>query len=207
MQDVMVIEDPSAAAASLDPLRARLLRELAAPSSAAALAAKVGLPRQKVNYHLRALEDHGLVALLEERRKGNVMERVLQATAASYIISPAALAVVEPDPERLRDRFSAYWLLALAARTVREVGRLLAGAVAAGRQLATFAADGEITFASAASRAAFATELGAEVARLAAKYHDPSATGGRRHRLVVVLHPALKPDAATGSAPDQEVQP
>jgi hypothetical protein len=87
------------------------------------------------------------------------------------------------------------------------VGRPLAGAVAAGQQLATFAADGEITFASAASRAAFATELGAEVARLAAKYHDPSATGGRRHRLVVVLHPALKPDAATGSAPDQEVQP
>lgn len=194
VQDIVVIEDAAAAAASLDPLRARLLRELASPSSAAGLAAKVGLPRQKVNYHLRSLEEHGLVALVEERRKGNVMERVLQATAASYVISPAALSVVQPDPAHVRDRFSAYWLLALASRMVREVGRLLAGAVAAKQQLSTYAVDGEITFASAASRAAFAAELGAEVARLAAKYHEPSAPGGRRHRLVVALHPALRED-------------
>ena len=216
MQDVAVIENAAAAAASLDPLRARLLRELATPSSAAGLAAKVGLPRQKVNYHLRSLEEHGLVALVEERRKGNVMERVLQATAASYVISPAALAVVQPDPGHLRDRFSAYWLLALASRMVREVGRLIAGAAAARKQLATFAVDGEIAFASAASRAAFAEELGAEVARLAAKYHDAAAPGARRHRLVVALHPSLKEDAAAAQraagtaaeiATEKEVQP
>ena len=216
MQDVAVIEDAAAAAASLDPLRARLLRELATPSSAAGLAAKVGLPRQKVNYHLRSLEEHGLVALVEERRKGNVMERVLQATAASYVISPAALAAVQPDPGQLRDRFSAYWLLALASRMVGEVGRLIAGATAARKQLATFAVDGEIAFASAASRAAFAEELGAEVARLAAKYHDAAAPGARRHRLVVALHPSLKEDAAAAQraagtaaeiATEKEVQP
>ncbi|GHG42581.1 transcriptional regulator [Sinomonas cellulolyticus] len=197
-----MIEDAAAAAASLDPLRARLLRELAAPSSAAGLAAKVGLPRQKVNYHLHALEEHGLVELVEERRKGNVMERVLQATASSYVISPSVISLVQPDPEHLRDRFSAYWLVALAARLLRDVGRLLSGAVAARQQLATFAVDGEVTFASAASRAAFASELGAEVARLAAKYHDPGAAGGRKHRLVVALHPALKEDPNP-----KEVQP
>jgi DNA-binding transcriptional ArsR family regulator len=202
MQEVVVIEDAAAAAASLDPLRARLLRELAAPSSAAGLAAKVGLPRQKVNYHLHTLEEHGLVELVEERRKGNVMERVLQATASSYVISPSVISLVQPDPEHLRDRFSAYWLVALAARLLRDVGRLLSGAVAARQQLATFAVDGEITFASAASRAAFASELGAEVARLAAKYHDPGAAGGRKHRLVVALHPALKEDPNP-----KEVQP
>lgn len=216
MQDVVVIEDAAAAAASLDPLRARLLSELATPSSAAGLAAKVGLPRQKVNYHLRSLEDHGLVTLVEERRKGNVMERVLQATAAAYVISPAALAVVQPDPGHLRDRFSAYWLLALASRMVREVGRLIAGASAARQQLATFAVDGEIAFASAASRAAFAEELGAEVARLAATYHDATAPGARRHRLVVALHPSLKEDSGAaekavektvGKPAEKEIQP
>ncbi|MEA5457039.1 helix-turn-helix domain-containing protein [Sinomonas sp. JGH33] len=206
MQDVVVIEDAAAAAASLDPLRARLLRELATPSSASGLAAKVGLPRQKVNYHLRSLEEHGLVELVEERRKGNVMERVVQATAAAYVISPAALAAVQPDPRRLRDRFSAYWLLALASRMVQEVGRLLIGATAEQRQLATFAIDGEITFASAAARAAFAEELGAEVARLASKYHDAKAPGGRRHRLVVALHPSLRESTDT-AAPNEEIQP
>src|SRR6478609_5740965 len=123
MFEVAVIESASAAEASLDPTRARLLAELAEPGSATTLAAKVGLARQKVNYHLRMLEQHGLVELVEERRKGNVTERVLQATAASYVISPSALAAVSPDPVRFADRFSAFWLLALAGRMVQEVGK------------------------------------------------------------------------------------
>ncbi len=76
MHDVTVIDDPAAAEASLDPIRARLLSALAQPGSATTLAAKTGLTRQKVNYHLRALEQHGLVELVEERRKGNCNERV-----------------------------------------------------------------------------------------------------------------------------------
>jgi DNA-binding transcriptional ArsR family regulator len=91
MFEVAVIEAPAAAEASLDPMRARLLAELAEPASATVLAARVGLARQKVNYHLRALERHGLVELVEERRKGNVTERMMRATAASYVISPTAL--------------------------------------------------------------------------------------------------------------------
>src|ERR687896_20030 len=130
MFDVAVIEDPAAAEVSLDPVRARLLAELAEPSSATMLAAKVGLARQKVNYHLRALERHGLVQLVEERRKGNVTERWLRATAAAYVISPSVLGAVEPDPERARDRLSARWLLALATRLVRDVGELITGATA-----------------------------------------------------------------------------
>ena len=172
MLDIEVIEDPAAAEASLDPIRTRILRELAEPGSATQLAAKVGLPRQKVNYHLKALERHGLVELVEERRRGNVTERILRATAASYLISPAALASVAPDPHRFSDRFSAFWLLALAARMVQEMGQLIAGAAAARQKLATFAIDGEITFRSAADRAAFAEELGVAVTRLVDKYHD-----------------------------------
>src|SRR5205814_1143303 len=147
---VAVIESPSAAEASLDPLRSRLLAELAEPRSAAALADRLGLARQKVNYHLRALERHGLVELVEERRKGNVIERLLRATAASYVISPAALAGLQPDPASKPDRLSAFWLMALAARLVRDVGSLITGAARARKRVATFAIDGEIRFASAA---------------------------------------------------------
>lgn len=91
MRDVEVIESAEAAAAALDPVRARLLGELAVPSSAAGLAARVGIARQKVNYHLKALEAHGLAVLSEERRHGGITERVLQASAASYVVSPAAV--------------------------------------------------------------------------------------------------------------------
>ena len=191
MLDVTVIDDPAAAEASLDPLRARLLAELAQPASATMLAARLGVPRQKVNYHLRALERHGLVELVAERRKGNVNERLLRATAASYVISPSALAAVAPDPASAPDRLSARWLLALAAQLVRDLGDLLAGASKAGKPLATFAIDGQVRFASATDRAAFADELAATVTALVARYHDQSAPGGRDHRVVVALHPTI----------------
>jgi DNA-binding transcriptional ArsR family regulator len=194
MLDVAVIEDPAAAEVSLDPVRARLLAELAEPASATMLAARVGLPRQKVNYHLRALERHGLVVLVEERRKGNCTERVLRATATSYVISPAALGAVEPDPRRAPDRVSAAWLLALASRLVRDLGDLTSGAARARQRVATFALDGEVRFASAAERAAFAEELAGAVADLIARYHDPDAPGGRDHRLVLALHPSVQPE-------------
>ena len=205
MLDVTVIENPAAAEASLDPVRSRLLAELSQPGSASSLATKIGLPRQQVNYHLRTLERHGLVELVEERRKGNVTERVLRATAASYLISPVALQSVAPDPRRFADRFSAFWLLALAGRMVQEMGKLITGAAAARQKLATFAIDGEITFRTAADRAAFAEDLGVAVTRLVDKYHH-SGAGGRKHRLVVALHPALKPQTTdpTSAIPAKE---
>ncbi|MEU4830186.1 helix-turn-helix domain-containing protein [Streptosporangium sp. NPDC023615] len=192
MQEIAVIEDPAAAEVSLDPIRARLLAELSEPGSATMLAAKVGLPRQKVNYHLKTLEAHGLVEMIEERRKGNVNERIMRATAASYVISPTALASVEPDPARSPDQLSASWLLAVAARLVRDVGTLITGAARVRRRVATFAIDGEVRFASAADRAAFAAELAEAVTSLVSKYHDESAERGRDHRIVVALHPSTK---------------
>jgi DNA-binding transcriptional ArsR family regulator len=192
--EVSVIEDPEAAEVSLDPIRTRLLAELAEPASATAVAARVGLPRQNVNYHLRTLEEHGLIELVEQRRKGNMTERVLQATALSYVISPAALAAVQPDPSRAPDRLSARWLIALAARLVRDVGQLLAGATKARKRLATFAMDGQIRFASAADRSAFAEELAKATTGLIGKYHDEHARGGREHRVLVAIHPSLMPE-------------
>ena len=196
MQEIAVIAEPEAARSALDPVRARLLATLAEPGSASSVAKKVGLSRQKANYHLHELEQYGLVELVEERRRGNMLERVLQASAAAFVISPAALAGLAPDPGRSPDQVSARWLLALAARLLREVGELVRGARAAGKPLATFAIDGEVRFASAAERAAFAEELGLAVRDLVAKYHDAQAPGGRDHRVVIALHPSLKTPTA-----------
>ncbi|AUG80385.1 ArsR family transcriptional regulator [Kitasatospora sp. MMS16-BH015] len=204
MLDVAVIEEAAAAEAALDPIRSRILAALAEPGSAAMLAGRLDLPRQKVNYHLKELERHGLVELAEERRKGNVTERVYRATAASYVISPAALAAVGPDPDRSPDQLSAQWLLALGARLVQEVGALLTGAARAGRRVATFGLDTEIRFASAADRAAFAEELTQAVTALIGRYHDEAAPAGRSHRLVIGLHQipaAASPGSAAPSAP------
>jgi DNA-binding transcriptional ArsR family regulator len=186
MHSIEVIESPGAAAAALDPVRARLLEELTVPASASGLAAKVGLARQKVNYHLKALEAHGLIKLSEERRHGGITERVLQASASSYVVSPAAVSASAADPEANPDHLSAGYLVALAGRMVREVGTLARRAGASGKRLPTMTIDTTIRFRSAADRAAFADDLTTAVLDLAARYHHDD---GRPHRLVVAAHP------------------
>jgi DNA-binding transcriptional ArsR family regulator len=189
MLDIEVIEDPAAAVVALDPVRARLLAQLAEPGSASALAARVGLPRQKVNYHLRTLEAHGLVREVEQRRWGGLTERVLVASAASYVVSPAALGQAGGDPGRVADRLSARYLIALAARVVREVAVLARRAGESGKRLPTLGLDAEIHFRSAAERAAFTEELTGAITALVARYHDAGAPGSRPHRLIVAAHP------------------
>src|SRR2546425_432457 len=187
--DIHVIDDPAAATVALEPMRSRLLSELVVPASAATLATRVGLARQKVNYHLRALEAHGLVRLAQERKWGGLTERLLVATAASYVVSPSALGPSAIDPHREVDRLSASYLIALGARIVREVADLVRRAKKAGKRLATLAVDTEVRFRSPADRAAFSHELTEAITKLVSKYHDESTPGGRVHRLVIVAHP------------------
>jgi DNA-binding transcriptional ArsR family regulator len=194
MLEVAVIEDATVAEMSLVPIRIRLLTELVRPASATMLAERVGVSRQKVIYHLRTLEAHGLVELVEERRKGNAFERVMRGIARSYVISPAALAAVQPDPAQFPDRLSATWLLALAARLMRDIGALITATTKARTPLATYALATEIRFGSATEHAAFAEELAATITALITKYHDDNAPTG--DQLVVAVHPGIPTDAA-----------
>jgi DNA-binding transcriptional ArsR family regulator len=188
---VRFIDDTRGAAAVLRPLRLQMLERLQAPDSASGLARHLDLPRQKVNYHLRALEKQGLVELVEERRKGNCVERIVRATARSYLIDPAALGVLAADPDQIQDQFSSNYLVAVAARAIRDLATLRERSQKAQKRLATFTLQTEIQFASAADRNAFVEELSNEVARLIAKYHNEKSTGGRRFQVFIGSYPAL----------------
>lgn len=189
MDAVDVIDNPAAAVVALDPVRSRLLAELGEPASAATLGARLGIARQKLNYHLRTLEAHHLVREAETRKWGGLQERLLVSSAASYIVSPAALGPAGATPERVPEHLSASYLLALAGRVVTEVGAMLRRSRRANTPLATLALDTEIRFRSAAERAAFSDELLTAVTALVARYHDASAPYGREHRLLVMAHP------------------
>ncbi|MFN8039782.1 MAG: helix-turn-helix domain-containing protein [Acidimicrobiales bacterium] len=206
MLDLDVIDAPDAAVAALDPVRARILQVLAEPGSATTVAAVLGLSRQKVNYHLRTLEDHGLVELVEERPRRGFTERIVQATARSYLVGPDTLGEVAPDPTAV-DRLSSRYLIALAARLVREVSGLARGAERAGKRLPLLALDTEIRFASAADRAAFTDELATIVTDLVARHHDERAPGGRWHRLVVAAHPIPPPGSSREPATEPATEP
>lgn len=204
LAEIEVIDDPAAAAVALEPGRGRLLAALAEPGSAAVVAQRLGTARQKVNYHLRALEKHGLVREVDTRKWGGITERRVQATARTYLVSPTALGPLAADPDRGHDRLSAGYLLALAARVIRDVGGLMRRAARAGRRIATLSIDTEIAFRSAEERAAFSREFVEAMTALATRYHAPDAEGARFHRLVVVAHPspADQPDSPSPQAPE-----
>ncbi len=187
---VHVVDRTEAAATLLHPVRLSILRELRDGDSAAGVARKLRLPRQKVNYHLRTLESAGLVEEVEERRKGNCLERIVRATATSYLVGPQALGGLGTDPSRVRDRFSSAYLIALAARTIREVSALRERADRSRKKLPTLTLETDVRFASAADRKAFTEELATAVAQLVSRYHDEEAPRGRRFRLQLHGYPA-----------------
>jgi len=186
--DLAMVDDPEVAASLLDPKRSRVLAALAEPGSSTSVAAALGLTRQQVNYHLRALEAQDLLVQVGTRQRRGLTERLVRATARGYVVSPEVLGALAADPDRT-DRLSARYLIALASRVVREVGGLVRAAGRADQQLATLSLDTDVRFATAADRAAFTAELTAGIHDLAARYHDESAANGRWHRLIVAAYP------------------
>lgn len=190
-----VVRDRARAASLMDPMRVALLERLAEPGSSSSLARGLGLPRQRVNYHLRELEKAGFVELVEERRRGNCVERLVKATARSYLISPEVLGALGRTPAEQQDRFSASYLMAAAGRLLHDLAGHAAAASAARKRVATLTLETELRFAAAEDRTAFAEELSTLLARLVAKYHDAKTPGGRTFRLVVGAYPAPRKES------------
>ncbi len=191
---VDILHEPARAALLLHPTRRRLLESLApphGPDSAAGLARTLGLPRQKVNYHLRELEEAGLVEHVEDRRKGNCVERIVRATATTYLISPEALGALGDADADPQDRFSWAALVGTAASAIRDLAVLRRRADGARKKLPTLTMQADVRFASQRALHAFSEELAREVARLTAKHHDEAAKGGRVFRFFVGAYPAI----------------
>src|SRR5215472_7515961 len=188
---VEVVDAPARASALLDPARLRILEALREADSSAGVARRLGLPRQRVGHHVRALEAAGLLTCVGERRKRNCVERLLQATARSYVLAPQLLGQLGLSPDALQDRFSSTYLLAAATRVLQEVSTLRPRAEAAGKKLATLTLQTEVRFASARSQNEFLEELLATFAELIQKHHQPGAAAGRSFRISVFGHPAL----------------
>lgn len=194
--EIAILRDESAASSVLSPIRRRVLQALREPGSATTVGEELRLPRQKVNYHLRALETAGLVEHVRDQKKGNCTERIVRATADHYLISPSVLGDLEAQPAETADRFSSDHLAAVSARTISELAELRTRAAAVGKRLPTLSLETAIRFGSPTDQAAFMEELSNTVARLLAEYHDESADGGRWFRLTVGSHPALMVQAA-----------
>jgi predicted ArsR family transcriptional regulator len=165
-------------------MRARLLELLREPASATELGQTLGLPRQKINYHLRVLEAAGLVRLVGTRARRGFTERVFQAAAHEFVVDPQLMG--SGSKVRSQDRFAAEHLMDVAAEAVRDVSRLRSGAGQAGKRLLTFTIEASVTFGDPADVHAFTSELAEAVAVVSARHSSPT---GRRYRVVVGGYP------------------
>ena len=188
--DLALVRESRQAAALMSPLRRRILESLAEPGSATSLARQLGVPRQHLNYHLRQLEKAGFVEEVETRRRRNCVERIVRATARSYLISPEVLGALGPTTETQQDRFSASYLMAAAGRLLRDVSEHAGRASSAKKRVATLTLEADIRFGSAETRTLFAEDLATAIAQLVARYHDATTPGGRTFRLLVGAYPA-----------------
>ena len=189
MKPVTTITDVSTMQVLAHPLRLRILGVLRRPASAAAVARALGEPRQKVNYHLKELERADLVGLVGERRTGNFIESIYEASARSFVVSPR---VAWPDGQRaeaLAAQVSLEHLVELGERMQRDSAELLDRAAFDGEQIASAAVEAEVHFATERERSEFLNACLRAVGPLLKRY---GATDGDGYRVVLAVYPGRK---------------
>lgn len=189
---ITYVDSPDQVRAALSPIRRDLLKRLRTPSSASRLAAEMELPRQRLNYHLKALEKAGLVELVEERQRRGCVERIMRTRPGALIVDPT---VVSGEFTRIHDQYAAEHLVGVAATTVRDVARMQAKAAQVDKRLLTFTLETEVRFAQPGDVHTFTEELAAAVGQVVARY---DSAGGRPYRMVALGHPA--PAVAQGES-------
>jgi len=186
---VELLNDSQQIRALAHPVRSKLLEGLRTPGTAAGLARGLGRSRQFVSYHLKELERIGLVRRAGDRRKGNFVEQLYEATARRFVVSSR----FSSDPERLaavlRDQVSLAQLADLGERLQQDSGGLIDRAARSGEQIPSATVEAEVRFPDAAARAAFLADYVRTLEALLAKH---GSAKGEPYRVALAAYPQLE---------------
>ena len=184
MLDTLFIDSVEQADALLKPKRVEVLRQLAEPRTCTQIGQVLGDTPQAVYYHVKRLQAHGLVSLVEEHRVRGIIEGVYQAVAKSFWVSPT-IAGRLGDPWRREELLGLGFLLDLTENLQRDLAALAAGPPA----LPSFGIAGDIRLAPE-DGAAFVAELQRAFGEVLTRYG-----GGEGHafRLALACYPNVPP--------------
>jgi DNA-binding transcriptional ArsR family regulator len=202
------ISDPERALALLRPLRLAVLRLAREPISATEIGTRLGLPRQRINYHVRELARAGFLRKAGRRRRGNMVEQQYVATSRGWGLSPELLGGLGADWRRVEDTESAAFLFSLAAQMQADLARAMRSASGAGT--ATVSLKSQFRFESAARQRDFERALRQAVIDVIARHTAPNLRPdgrpgpGRPFRLVLGLYPYVAEEPAGEPARDRE---
>lgn len=194
------VREPSRAAVLLTPLRLKILDRAREARSASDIADELGLPRQRVNYHVKELARAGFLRRAGRVRRRNFYEQRYRASARSYLLAPEVLGPVAAGLSAPEDRASAAYLLAATARLQHDLCRAAGQAAAQDKRLATLTLEADLRFETPAQRDRFTRTLRDAVAEVIARHASPTVDGGggpgpgRPYRLVLGCHPVPADD-------------
>lgn len=105
------VDDPATVKLLLDPRRQRLITMFMKPRSVKEAAEELGEVPSKLHYHVRLLDQAGVIRVVDERRAGSNTERVYQLAANRFEVAPELSTVTRAAggaTARILDRARAY---------------------------------------------------------------------------------------------------
>jgi predicted ArsR family transcriptional regulator len=184
--DTYKVLAPDELSAVSSPFRQQLLEELMTPDSAAGLARRHDMSRQRIGYHMRDLERAGCIVPVGERQQRGLTEKLYRTRPLAYVQAPRT-----GDRLARRDRFSWAALLNLLARTLGDLIALRRSADAEGKRLATLAIEAQLHFETPGQRKAFTEDLIGAVEGVLRAHEQPATDRTRSFRLVVGALPYM----------------
>jgi len=165
MENIFLIQSPQQAKAIFKPIRLEILQLLNQPHTCTELAEVLNTSPQKIYYHIKILQDSGLVKKVREERVRGIMEGYYQASAASYMLSPGMVEKLG-GAEMAKQQLSLANLLNLIQQMQAEITVLSQSK----EEIPSIGLSAQISLNSPADRSAFHTELQECIQKLAEKY-------------------------------------
>src|SRR4051812_26516191 len=151
MQEVLYIEDVDQAAALLKPQRIEMLKLMDRPRTCPELGKIFGETAQKIYYHIKALQNAGLVEQVGERRVRGTVEGSYQAAARSYWLAADLVGQIGGQ-DVTRDQVSLRHLLSLTEEMQSDIGHL---AQQVGKEIPSLGVSLHVELADEARRGEF----------------------------------------------------
>jgi DNA-binding transcriptional ArsR family regulator len=172
VKEIFYLERLDQAEALLKPGRIEILRRLAAPASCTDVASHLGQAPQKVYYHVKRMEQAGLVDRVAERQVRGITEGIYQASGGSYWLAPALVGAI--GERRAADEMSLGFLLSLSEQLQSDLARLAART----GERPSLGMSGEVMLRSE-RRHEFLGDLRTAIEDLLTKYGSPADAGER----------------------------
>lgn len=98
MKDVCVMKDLDQIKCISQPYRLQIIEAFSnEPGTAKMVSERMGEPHAKINYHIKEMQKHGILELVEEVVRMGVVEKFYQPVAKRFVVQSTSLKLTEKE--------------------------------------------------------------------------------------------------------------